>query len=70
MGVRPPAPREVTPVPPDISAKDLGLIETAVKFVMGLLWNLPVEGRMYFAERLVKTLGPELDELKRQGKLS
>ncbi len=55
-------------MPPDISAKELGLIETSVKFIMGLLWNLSVEGRMFLAERMLSVLKPELDELKRQGK--
>lgn len=57
-------------LPPDISHKEIGLVDTAVKFIMGLLWNLSVEGRMFLAERLAKTLKPELDELKRRGKWS
>ncbi len=54
--------------PPDIDSKDLGLIETATKFIMSVLWNLNVKSRMYFAERMMNVFRPELDELKRQGK--
>ena len=55
-------------MPPDLDKKELGLVDTAVNFVKGLMWALSVEARFYLAERLLKTLGPELNELKRQGK--
>ncbi len=54
--------------PPDIGAKELGLIETAVKFVVGLMWSLSADGRVYLASRINRALGPELEEAKKKGK--